>query len=157
MPERPPFKLNRMPGTPGVSGSGALVTLSFQAIGKGRTTVIDSRTSRCATPGTAGRRRQPADWRSTSSRRHGTPQEPERTDAGGADRGLHDHADPHHHGGAAGALRVRAERERELRSALDEMRTAIDKYKDNCDLGYFGPAKLGTNCYPETLESWWRA
>jgi general secretion pathway protein D len=31
--------LNRLPGTPGVSGSGALVTLVFQAVGKGSTQV----------------------------------------------------------------------------------------------------------------------
>src|SRR5262245_47871475 len=48
--------------------------------------------------------------------------------------------------------RVRAERERELRHALDEMRRAIDKYKDNCDQGYFGPIKVGTNCFPESLD-----
>jgi general secretion pathway protein G len=48
--------------------------------------------------------------------------------------------------------RVRTERERELRYALREMYTAIDKYKDNCDMGYFGPPKLGSNCYPESLE-----
>src|SRR5207249_11645373 len=48
--------------------------------------------------------------------------------------------------------KVRAERERDLHHALDEMRKAIDKYKDNCDAGYFGPVKLGTNCFPETLE-----
>ncbi len=48
--------------------------------------------------------------------------------------------------------KVRVERERDLRYALDDMRKAIDKYKDNCDLGYFGPAKAGTNCYPESLD-----
>jgi len=48
--------------------------------------------------------------------------------------------------------RVQAERRRELLSDLDQMRKAIDKYKDNCDQGYFGPPKSGTNCYPETLE-----
>lgn len=48
--------------------------------------------------------------------------------------------------------RVRMERERELRYCLREMQNAIDKYKDYCDAGYFGPPKLGTNCYPETLE-----
>ena len=48
--------------------------------------------------------------------------------------------------------RVRVDRERELRYALTHMRKAIDKYKDNCDQGYFGPPKVGANCYPETLE-----
>ncbi len=48
--------------------------------------------------------------------------------------------------------KVRMERERELRYCLREMQDAIDKYKDYCDAGYFGPPKLGTNCYPETLE-----
>ena len=48
--------------------------------------------------------------------------------------------------------RIRVERERELRYCLREMQNAIDKYKDYCDAGYFGPPKLGTNCYPETLE-----
>lgn len=48
--------------------------------------------------------------------------------------------------------RVRVERERALRYALDDMRAAIDKYKDYCDAGYFGAVKQGTNCYPETLD-----
>jgi general secretion pathway protein G len=48
--------------------------------------------------------------------------------------------------------KVRAERERELRYALREMHLAIDKYKDYCDSGYFGPPKSGSNCYPESLE-----
>jgi general secretion pathway protein G len=48
--------------------------------------------------------------------------------------------------------RIEAERRRELLSALTDMRKAIDRYKDNCDLGYFGPPKAGSNCYPETLE-----
>ena len=39
-----------------------------------------------------------------------------------------------------------------FRSALTEIRNAIDKYKDNCDQGYFGPPKLGTDCYPENME-----
>ena len=47
--------------------------------------------------------------------------------------------------------RVRREKERELRYALREVRTGIDKYKDMCDQGAFGQ-KLGTDCYPETLE-----
>jgi hypothetical protein len=33
------IQLNRLPGTPGVSGSGVLVTLNFQTVGKGSTTV----------------------------------------------------------------------------------------------------------------------
>src|SRR5690242_9581101 len=48
--------------------------------------------------------------------------------------------------------RVQAERRRALRASLDEIRKAIDRYKDNCDLGYLGPPKAGTNCYPENLE-----
>jgi general secretion pathway protein G len=47
--------------------------------------------------------------------------------------------------------RVEAERRRDLLFALTDMRHAIDRYKDNCDMGYFGPPKQGTNCYPETL------
>jgi len=49
--------------------------------------------------------------------------------------------------------KVRAQRERALRYALDDMRLAIDKYKDYCDLGFFGPHRQDTNCWPETLES----
>jgi general secretion pathway protein G len=48
--------------------------------------------------------------------------------------------------------RVAAERRKELMSALREMRSAIDRFKDNCDQGYFGPPKQGTDCYPESLE-----
>lgn len=48
--------------------------------------------------------------------------------------------------------KVRRERERELRWSLREMRAAIDKYKDKCDAGAFGPDTMGRNCYPETLE-----
>jgi general secretion pathway protein G len=48
--------------------------------------------------------------------------------------------------------KVRRERERELRWALREMHTAIDKYKDLCDRGQLGTPKLGTECYPENLE-----
>src|SRR5437588_1100975 len=48
--------------------------------------------------------------------------------------------------------KVRSTRERELSSALREMRGAIDKYKDYADLGYLGPQKLGTNNWPETLD-----
>jgi len=48
--------------------------------------------------------------------------------------------------------KVRAEHERELRYSLREVRQAIDKFKDNCDMGYLGPRKLDANCYPDTLE-----
>jgi general secretion pathway protein G len=48
--------------------------------------------------------------------------------------------------------RIRVERERELRYDLRMMHTAIDKYKDFCDSGYLGPMKVGTDCYPESLE-----
>src|SRR3984957_7477546 len=48
--------------------------------------------------------------------------------------------------------KVRVQRERELRYDLDDMRHAIDKYKDMCDAAYLGPVKAGTDCFPETLE-----
>lgn len=48
--------------------------------------------------------------------------------------------------------KVRAERERQLRFALDDMRRAIDKYKDYADSNAFGPIKQGTNGYPESLD-----
>ena len=48
-------------------------------------------------------------------------------------------------------FKVRREKERELRYALRDMRTAIDKYKDACDKGGM-EKKMGTECYPETLD-----
>lgn len=48
--------------------------------------------------------------------------------------------------------KVRAERERDLRFALDDVRRAIDKYKDYADAGAFGAIKQGTNGYPESLD-----
>jgi general secretion pathway protein G len=48
--------------------------------------------------------------------------------------------------------KVRQEREKELRYALREMRTAIDKYKDMADTNQLPPQKMGTEGYPETLE-----
>ena len=50
------------------------------------------------------------------------------------------------------SLKIRTERQRDLRYALTQIRTAIDKYKDNCDQGFFGPPKIGSNCYPESLD-----
>ena len=49
-------------------------------------------------------------------------------------------------------FRVRREKERDLRLALREMRTAIDKYKDVCDQGKLGMTKLESYCYPESLD-----
>ena len=50
-------------------------------------------------------------------------------------------------------MRVRREKERELRYALREIRTAIDKFKDASDLQQVGEtAKVGTEGYPESLE-----
>jgi general secretion pathway protein G len=46
---------------------------------------------------------------------------------------------------------IKRQKEVELRSALREMRTAIDKYKDACDRGFI-MQKVDTECYPETLE-----
>jgi general secretion pathway protein G len=48
--------------------------------------------------------------------------------------------------------KVRREKERELRYALKELRTAIDKYKDACDYGALGAPDMDTECYPKTLE-----
>jgi general secretion pathway protein G len=49
-------------------------------------------------------------------------------------------------------IKIRLQREADLNYDLRELRRAIDKYKDNCDMGYFGPPKLGSDCYPETLD-----
>lgn len=48
--------------------------------------------------------------------------------------------------------RVRREREKELRLALHEMRTAIDKYKDLCDLGKVQAGSPEAYCYPASLD-----
>ncbi len=48
--------------------------------------------------------------------------------------------------------KIRREREREYRRALDEIRRAIDKYKDMAEAGYLGPQKLGAENYPENLQ-----
>jgi general secretion pathway protein G len=49
-------------------------------------------------------------------------------------------------------FKVKREKERELRFALREMRTAIDKYKDACDYNQLGAPKIDTDCYPESLD-----
>ena len=49
-------------------------------------------------------------------------------------------------------IKMRIQREADLRYDLDMMRKAIDRYKDNCDQGYFGPPKTDGDCYPDTLE-----
>jgi len=48
--------------------------------------------------------------------------------------------------------KVRRDKERELRWALKEIHTAIDRFKDDADRGKLGPRKLGTENYPESLE-----
>lgn len=48
--------------------------------------------------------------------------------------------------------KVRREKERDLRVALREIRTAIDKYKDLAEQNQLGTQKLGSENYPETLE-----
>lgn len=48
--------------------------------------------------------------------------------------------------------RVRRERERDLRYALREIHTAIDKYKDMADEGKLGQQNAAKEGYPETLE-----
>jgi general secretion pathway protein G len=48
--------------------------------------------------------------------------------------------------------KIRREREQRLQSALEEIRHAIDKYKDAADAGQLGTQKLGSDNYPEKLE-----
>ena len=48
--------------------------------------------------------------------------------------------------------RVRVERERELNYSLRQIRTAIDKYKDDADAGKLGPQKIDSDNYPESLQ-----
>ncbi len=48
--------------------------------------------------------------------------------------------------------KVRRDRERELRYALRDMRTAIDKYKDLADRNQLGPLDADSDGYPESLE-----
>jgi general secretion pathway protein G len=48
--------------------------------------------------------------------------------------------------------KVRRDKERELRWALREMRTAIDRYKDAADNNMLGSQEVGQEGYPKTLE-----
>jgi len=48
--------------------------------------------------------------------------------------------------------KVQRDKERDLVYALREIRTAIDKFKDDMDTGKIGPAKLDSDNYPEKLE-----
>jgi general secretion pathway protein G len=48
--------------------------------------------------------------------------------------------------------KIRRDREVALREALKEMRTAIDKYKDDADSGKLGQTKLDSYGYPESLD-----
>ncbi|HMD49857.1 MAG TPA: type II secretion system protein [Bryobacteraceae bacterium] len=48
--------------------------------------------------------------------------------------------------------RVQREKERDLVRALEQIRGAIDKFKDDMDTGKIGPAKLDSDNYPESLK-----
>jgi len=49
-------------------------------------------------------------------------------------------------------VKLRHQKEFALKYALRDMRQAIDKYKVACDAGTFGAIKMGTFCYPESLD-----
>ena len=48
--------------------------------------------------------------------------------------------------------KVQRDKERDLVRALEQIRTAIDKFKDDMDTGKIGPAKLDSDNYPESLQ-----
>lgn len=48
--------------------------------------------------------------------------------------------------------KVQRDKERDLERALTQMRTAIDKFKDDMDAQKIGPAKLDSDNYPESLQ-----
>jgi general secretion pathway protein G len=48
--------------------------------------------------------------------------------------------------------KVQREKERNLQRALDDIHTAIDKFKDDMDAGKIGPPKIDSDNYPESLE-----
>lgn len=51
-------------------------------------------------------------------------------------------------------FKVRREKEKELRMSLQEIRHALDKYKDACDYQQLAPTsqKPDSDCYPESLD-----
>lgn len=49
-------------------------------------------------------------------------------------------------------FQIRRQREKELRVDLDDMRKAIDRYKDYCDAGKVQAGSPDAHCYPATLE-----
>ena len=48
--------------------------------------------------------------------------------------------------------KVQREKERNLQYAVDDIRKAIDKFKDDMDAGKIGPPKLDSDNYPESLD-----
>ena len=50
-------------------------------------------------------------------------------------------------------VKVRREKERELRYALREIRSAIDRHKDAADRGMLGPQKIDSEGYPPDLQT----
>jgi general secretion pathway protein G len=48
--------------------------------------------------------------------------------------------------------KVQRDKERDLVYALRQIRTAIDKFKDDMDAQKIGPAKLDSDNYPESLQ-----
>jgi general secretion pathway protein G len=48
--------------------------------------------------------------------------------------------------------KLRRERERDLRYALRDIRTAIDKYKDMADAQMLPPGEIGSENYPKDLQ-----
>ena len=48
--------------------------------------------------------------------------------------------------------KVQRDKERDLERALVQIRSAIDKFKDDMDAQKIGPAKLDSDNYPESLQ-----